>query len=156
MSSPKLEFSIFRDIIQIAPSVFVQKEKPPGNRTANLHRKRGIVMFWESFYALCKSKGTSPNAVCKEIGLSNAAATGWKNGTLPKADILVKIADHLECSIDALCGRSFIGLEPASESEWISALHTMSDESLIQLRDYVRFLLWKQAQDGAARQESHE
>ena len=62
-------------------------------------------MFWDSFYAICKNSGTSPNAVCKEIGLSNAAATGWKNGTLPKADVLCKIADYLHVSVDSLLGR---------------------------------------------------
>ena len=103
-------------------------------------------MFWESFYALCKEKGTSPNAVCKEIGLSNAAATGWKNGTLPKADVLSKIADHLECSVDALLGREDIVSIRASETEWNQILSSLSDDALLQLRDYVRYLLWKQDQ----------
>lgn len=62
-------------------------------------------MFWDIFYDECKKQGTSPSAVCKAIGLSNAAASGWKSGTLPKADILVKIADYLNVSIDFLLGR---------------------------------------------------
>lgn len=63
-------------------------------------------MFWQVFYSECKKQGTSPNAVCKAIGLSNATATGWKNGTLPKADVLVKIADVLHVSADYLLGRA--------------------------------------------------
>ena len=62
-------------------------------------------MFWEVFYNECQKQGTSPNAVCKAIGLSNAAATGWKNGTLPKADVLANIADYLNVSVDYLLGR---------------------------------------------------
>lgn len=48
-------------------------------------------MFWDSFYKECKKQGTSPSAVCAAIGLSNATPTGWKNGTQPKADVLIKI-----------------------------------------------------------------
>lgn len=33
-----------------------------------------------------------------------------------------------------------------SESEWMQVLSQMSDESLVQLRDYTRYLLWKQSQ----------
>ena len=104
-------------------------------------------MFWDVFYAICKEKGTSPNAVCKAIGLSNAAATGWKNGTQPKLDVLVKIADYLEISIDHLAGRSVAPLQAQSESEWITLCEGLSDESLLALREYTRFLLWKQAQE---------
>lgn len=102
-------------------------------------------MFWETFYSICKEKGTSPNAVCKAIGLSNAAATGWKNGTLPKADILCKLADELGCSVDCLLGRPGI-LTARDESEWDELLNQLSDESLLMLRDYVDYLLSKQAQ----------
>ena len=105
-------------------------------------------MFWDMFYAICKEKGTSPNAVCKAIGLSNATATGWKNGTMPKADVLVKIADYLEISIDYLLGRSVKPLHAQSESEWLMLCEGLSDESLLALREYTRFLLWKQAQEG--------
>lgn len=61
-------------------------------------------MFWDNFQRICKEKGESPNGVCREIGLSNAVATHWKNGTLPKADVLVKIAEHLDVSVDYLLG----------------------------------------------------
>ena len=61
-------------------------------------------MFWNTFFDECNKKGTSPNAVCKAIGLSNATSTGWKNGTMPKADVLVKIAEHLDVSVDYLLG----------------------------------------------------
>ncbi|MCM1315104.1 MAG: helix-turn-helix domain-containing protein [Alistipes senegalensis] len=61
-------------------------------------------MFWNNFYNICQAKGTTPNAVCKKLELSNAIATHWKNGTMPKADVLVKIAELLECSTDYLLG----------------------------------------------------
>lgn len=62
-------------------------------------------MFWEVFYNLCITNGTKPNAVCKELNLSNATSTHWKNGTMPKGDVLIKIADYFDCSVDYLLGR---------------------------------------------------
>ena len=63
-------------------------------------------MFWEIFLSICKNKNMSPNFVCNAIGLSTATATHWKNGTIPKGDVLVKVADYLDCSVDYLLGRS--------------------------------------------------
>lgn len=62
-------------------------------------------MFWRNFKNLCESAGTSPNAVCASIGLSTATATYWKNGTIPKIDALIKLADYFNVSIDYLVGR---------------------------------------------------
>lgn len=107
-------------------------------------------MFWDVFYNVCKEKGTSPNGVCLAIGLSNAVATHWKNGTLPKADVLVKIADYLEVSVDYLLGRTDTPLIKATEVQWEEILDQMSDESRNQLEDYVDFLLWKQDRDVSA------
>lgn len=63
-------------------------------------------MFWKNFYNICQLNNTSPNAVCAELGLSTATATHWKNGTLPKADVLVKIADYFDLPLDYLLGRT--------------------------------------------------
>lgn len=59
-------------------------------------------MFWEIYSELCKSQNTTPSAVAKAIGLSNAIPTKWKNGALPKGEILLKLSDHFDCSIDYL------------------------------------------------------
>lgn len=69
------------------------------------YHERMICMFWQTFKKLCESVGTSPNAVCANIGLSTAAATYWKNGSIPKGDALVKVADYFNVSVDYLLGR---------------------------------------------------
>lgn len=61
-------------------------------------------MFWERFTKLCKDNSTSPNAVCKDLGKSNATATHWKNGSMPKGDILSKIAQYFNVTSDYLLG----------------------------------------------------
>ena len=69
------------------------------------YHERMICMFWQNFKKLCESIGTSPNAVCANIGLSTAAATYWKNGSIPKGDALIKLADYFNVSVDYLLGR---------------------------------------------------
>lgn len=60
------------------------------------------MIFWENFYNLCVSKKEKPNTVCSKLGFSSAAATHWKNGTIPKGDALVLIADYFNVSVDFL------------------------------------------------------
>ena len=36
----------------------------------------------------------------KELGLSTGSTGNWKKGQMPKGDILVKMADYLDTSID--------------------------------------------------------
>lgn len=60
------------------------------------------MSFWERFYLLCKVNGTSPNGVCKDLGFSNAIATHWKNGKMPKGDTLKKIAEYFNVTADYL------------------------------------------------------
>ena len=60
-------------------------------------------MFWENFYNLCKSNSTTPNAICSELGLSTATATGWKKrGVSPSGDILLRISEYFGVSTDFL------------------------------------------------------
>ena len=59
-------------------------------------------MFWEVFEMLCKSKGLTANAVCKELGFSNATATKWKKGADPSGKSLQKIATYFGVSTDYL------------------------------------------------------
>jgi transcriptional regulator with XRE-family HTH domain len=64
-------------------------------------------LFWERFYHMCMMRGTKPNPVAKEIGVSSGSVTKWKTcGTLPNGETLIKIADHLDCSVDYLLGRT--------------------------------------------------
>lgn len=64
------------------------------------------MIFWERLFDMCVKKGCRPNTVAKAIGLSNAAATKWKGGAIPNGEVLTKIADFLDCSVDYLLGRT--------------------------------------------------
>lgn len=61
-------------------------------------------MFWEKFVSLCSEKGISPNGACAALGLSNATATKWKNGAIPRNTTLKKVADYFGVSTSYLLG----------------------------------------------------
>lgn len=64
------------------------------------------MKFWERFYDLCAKGNQKPNNVCNRLGFSNATATHWKNGVIPKGDMLIIVADYFGCSVDYLLGRT--------------------------------------------------
>lgn len=57
-------------------------------------------MFYERLQLLCKEHNTSISSMLKELGLSTGSTGNWKKGFLPKGDILIKIADYLDTSVD--------------------------------------------------------
>lgn len=64
-------------------------------------------MFWTRFLLLCEMHNTKPNPVGKEIGISSGIITKWKKEeSLPSGEMLIKIAEYFDCSIDFLVGRT--------------------------------------------------
>ena len=59
-------------------------------------------MFWKNFINLCNERNISPTAACEQLGYSNAIATKWKRGAVPRSATLHKIADHFGVSVDSL------------------------------------------------------
>ena len=61
-------------------------------------------MFYEIVNNLCKERKTTITRMAEEIGLSNAAPTSWRKGSVPKLTTLEKIADYFGVSVDYLRG----------------------------------------------------
>ena len=59
-------------------------------------------MFYDKFVSLCAQTGVSPTQVAKNIGLSNAAATGWKNGKKPNDITLRRLSDYFSVPVEDL------------------------------------------------------
>lgn len=76
-------------------------------------------MFYTIYKELCEEKKIKPSRVAEEIGISRAAVTNWKkNGYTPQGDVLQKIADYFNVSIDYLLGKTNIKKAPTnSEGE---------------------------------------
>ena len=63
-------------------------------------------MFYEIVNTLCKERKTTITKMSEEIGLSNAAATSWKKGSIPKASTLEKISAYFGVTTDYLLGKT--------------------------------------------------
>ncbi len=72
-------------------------------------------MFWKRFSEECALMGKKPNPVAKELGISSGTVTGWKNGALPKSELLSKIASYFNVSVDYLLGKTDIKEKPATD-----------------------------------------
>ncbi len=55
--------------------------------------------FARNLKHICKKNGTNPTSVCKELGLSTSKVSLWNNGSLPKQEILIKLANQLNCKV---------------------------------------------------------
>jgi len=84
--------------------------------------------FGKNLKRICNEQGTSPTSVVKSLGYSNSKVNMWNNGSLPKAEMLVKLAEKLNCSV-----MDFFKTE--DEWETIEAKPTNEDEEDI-LRVY--------------------
>jgi transcriptional regulator with XRE-family HTH domain len=58
-----------------------------------------FMSFATNFKRICDERGTSPTRVCLDLGLSSSKVNLWNNGAMPKADVVVKLAKKLECSV---------------------------------------------------------
>lgn len=98
-------------------------------------------MFWETFKKLCELNNTTPNGVCAKLGLSTAAATHWKNGSLPRMETLMKLAEYFNVSVGALFGNVY-GDNPTNqqENEYIEMLYDLSVDEKIKVKEYIEFI----------------
>lgn len=86
-------------------------------------------MDYVTFDKLCKVNGTSATALALKLGLSKGNTTSWRKGGNPSADILIKIADELNCTVDVLLGRG--NFAPIYNNEDEKALYS----AFVQLSD---------------------
>lgn len=100
--------------------------------------------FYDNYIKLCAAHDKSPTAVSKEIGLSNAAASGWKNGKKPSAVTKQKLADYFGVTVEELTGEEQkekpntldgIELEKLSPARraLLEALDGMEDENIMKI-----------------------
>lgn len=59
-------------------------------------------MFYDNLKELCERKQITIGYMAKQLGFSNATATYWKRGAIPKADTVKKIADYFNVTADEL------------------------------------------------------
>lgn len=63
-------------------------------------------MFFNQLEKRCKQCQIKLTPLVLSIGISKGNISKWRNGTIPTGDILIKLADALDCSVDYLLGRT--------------------------------------------------
>ena len=106
-------------------------------------------MFYDVYQNLCKDIGKSATGVALELNIARSTVSNWKKtGTTPQADILQKVADYFNVSIDYLLEK---------ENEKTSPTESAEDETLEQLLNRLKNreemkMLFKLA-DGATKED---
>lgn len=107
-------------------------------------------MFWDIYLYECNKNGEKPHGVLKKLNISTGAPAHWKKGTAPSGDILNKIAEYFNVSIEYLMGEADVSVivnEKKSlfkkmfslPQRWISLRSGsgITDKKIIEITEYV-------------------
>ncbi len=62
-------------------------------------------MFYDKYVSLCNARRISLSKAAEDIGFDRSSITKWKNkGFTPRQELLLKIADYFDVSVDYLLG----------------------------------------------------
>lgn len=75
-----------------------------------------MSVFYDNYVRLCALNNLSESGAAKKIGLSNAAANGWKNGKMPSATTQIKLAKLFGISPGELMGAPSIPPQDAKKA----------------------------------------
>lgn len=112
-----------------------------------------MSIFYENYLKLCAARQESPTAVSKKIGLSNAAATGWKKGKNPSEVTLEKLAVYFGVAREDLTGEKGKKEKPSTpEGDGLDArfdelLSQMTDADRADLLEYMEFKVAKRKEN---------
>lgn len=61
-----------------------------------------IFVFYDQVKSLCKTRNIAISTLARTLNLSPSAPNNWKEGTLPKAETIMKLSDFFNVSTDFL------------------------------------------------------
>ncbi|MBO4626589.1 MAG: helix-turn-helix transcriptional regulator [Lachnospiraceae bacterium] len=102
--------------------------------------------FGESLQALRKEAKVTQEQLANFLGVSAQAVSKWENGSYPEGDLIPRIADYFNVSIDFLYGRE--GRRASVEQEIVNTLSAMwredgdYNEKQKKYIDRIHRLLW--------------
>lgn len=107
------------------------------------------MSFIETVSVLLNEKGISINKMLCDLNLGKGTFATWKKrGTIPKGDILQKIADYFDVSVDYLLGKAPEQSNDLSEDEreLLGLLRQLSDDDLTTALKLVKLMAEKHKQ----------
>lgn len=90
-----------------------------------------------------ENKDISQEDFSKRLGVSRSSVGNYEtNRNMPTVEILTKMADILDCSIDYLLCRSNIrNFDKLNPDFWTEQYPYITDEQIKQIDDFIRFVL---------------
>ena len=106
-------------------------------------------MFYDIFSNLCIMHKTTPATVAKELEITNAAVSKWRQGAAPRDFTLRKIADYFGVTVDYLLGKE--QEKKPSENEDLEAVRValfggdaeVTPEMWEEVKQFARFVASK-------------
>lgn len=100
------------------------------------------MSFWDVFCHLCAKESKKPNTVCRELKFSNATATKWKSGSVPRGDTLSRIAEYFNVSTDFLINGEEREMPPQNtmREQIIAQFETLPEDKQKEAINYLSFL----------------
>lgn len=106
-----------------------------------------LTPFYKTLLKLCAAKDKTPSGVASAIGLSNAAASGWKSGKTPSDTTFAKLSEYFGVSVEYLKG-SEKEKSPTPESvEQIPNYEKLNDANKVIVQTMIAQLLAAQSND---------
>lgn len=101
-------------------------------------------IFSKQLQTLRKSKGVTQDILASHLGVSAQAVSKWENGSYPDGDLIPKIADFFDVSIDYLYGRDTgkVSCEQMVVSTLNEIVCSDSGNFMKDWIEYVHKLLW--------------
>jgi len=72
--------------------------------------------FYSRMIARLSDKGVTQADMCRELSMSKSVCTHYRDGSIPSADVAVRIADYLGCTVEYLMTGKELDLDPESLS----------------------------------------
>lgn len=72
------------------------------------------MSFYERYVELCSERGVKPQnpEMLQAAGVSSGSISGWKKGSDPKIEVLRRLSEYFDCTVDYLIGLSEVRKAP--------------------------------------------
>ncbi len=74
------------------------------------------MTFHEYYCRLCERRGTTPSAAAESMGLSRAAVSKWKNGSVPGIATLQRLSAYFGVPVGDLLEHRDPAVDPAQDN----------------------------------------
>lgn len=98
-------------------------------------------MFYDNLRSVCSEQGTTVTTVLKELKMSTGSTGKWKDGSIPKIDTVMQLAEYLNVSLDRLVYGNQKELSVVSlplDPEWAEIIAHIPEDRQQMCKDFLR------------------